>query len=206
MPYVMNFIRVPKAGKAFELLEAMKKSHSASGKQGGITVPISGAVPTNSRPGLISLVRGFDTLDDVDDFQNAFLSNSDAQKSQMSIEELCDKNSYSVSEILANTEQSEDSEDNVVSRLVMVAKPGKTPDLIKELMAINEKVGTGFKSGISRPIAGPIGAVRVTTLGTSLRDLENKRIETVKHVGKIPDLISSSPVRHLGRIVYRNKG
>ena len=47
MPYVMNFIRVPKAGKAFELLEAMKKSHSASGKQGGITVPISGAVPTD---------------------------------------------------------------------------------------------------------------------------------------------------------------
>jgi len=205
MPYVMNILRIPKAGKTFELLEGMKAAHAATGRPGGITVPISGANPNNTRPALVSMVRGFDTLDDVDSFHNAFISNAEAQKRQMALEELCDKNNYVISETLASPESSEGYEATVVSRVVMTAKPGKAPELIKELLDIREKVGGDNKAGISRPITGPIGAVRVTTLGTSLQDLDNKRAETVKHTGGVGDLISASPVRYLGRIVYRNQ-
>ena len=204
MSYFMNIVRVPRAGKAFELLEGMKAALAATGRPGGITVPVSGANLNNPRPGLISLAGGFNTLDDVDSFLDGYLSNVEAQSSQMALEELCDKNTYIISEMLAGAEPPDGYEPTVISRLAMIAKPGKTPELIRALLEVREKVGGDAKNAISRPIAGPIGSVRVTTLGTSLQDLENQRGETVKHVGKIPELISASPVRHVGKIVYRS--
>ena len=43
MSYFINFLRVPKAGKTFEVLEAMQTAHSATGRPGHITIPVSGA-------------------------------------------------------------------------------------------------------------------------------------------------------------------
>jgi len=205
MSYFINFLRVPKAGKSFEVLEAMKKAHAATGRPGNITVPLSGANLGQSRPGLISLVGGFTTLDDVDALNDTYLSNPEMQKGQMGIDGLCDKTNYIVSEILAGPEFPEGYEATTVSRLVLVAKPTKGQELVEALLDVREKVGGEPKNVISRPITGPIGQFRVTMFGTSLQDIENKRVESLKHLGNIPDLISSNAVRNLGRIVYSSQ-
>ena len=57
MPYFMNFMRIPKAGRIFEVLEAMKRTRAATGRPGNITVPVGSANQNNPRPGLISLVK-----------------------------------------------------------------------------------------------------------------------------------------------------
>ena len=75
MAYFVNFLRFPSPGKVFEVLAAMKAAHAAAGRPGNITVPVSAANPTGSRPGLISLVGGFSTLDDVDSMQIQFFEN-----------------------------------------------------------------------------------------------------------------------------------
>ena len=206
MPYFINFLRVPKAGKTFEVLEAMKKAHSATGRSGNITVPVSGANRGQPRPGLISLVGGFQTLDDIDQMQNGFMDNVEAQKRQNEIDELCDETNYFVSEMLAGPEFPEGYQPTIVSRLIMIAKPGDTPELIERLLDVREKLGGQPKNVISRQIAGPIGQVRVTMFGTSLQDVEDRRVASVKHLGNIPQLISGSPVRNLGRIVYSSRG
>ena len=182
MSYFINFLRVPKAGKSFEVLEAMKKAHAATGRPGNITVPISGANLGQSRPGLISLVGGFTTLDDVDALNDTYLSNSEMQKGQMGIDELCDKTNHIVSEILAGPELPDGYEPTTVSRLVLVAKPTKVQELIDALLDVREKVGGEPKNVISRAITGPIGQVRVTMFGTSLQDIDNKRVESLKHL------------------------
>ena len=206
MPYFMNFVRIPKAGKSFEVLEAMKTAHAATGRPGNITVPVGGANQNNPRPGLISLVGGFATLDDVDAMQTAYLSNLEMQKGQMAIEELCDKTNYIVSEMLAGPEFPDGYEPTTVSRLSMTAKPGKVQELIEILLEVRDKVGGDSKNVISRSITGSIGSVRVSAFGTSLQDLDDKRVETLKHVGRIPELISANPIRHLGRIAYTSRG
>ena len=206
MSYFINFLRVPKAGKSFEVLEAMKKAHAATGRPGNITVPLSGANLGQSRPGLISLVGGFTTLDDVDALNDTYLSNPEMQKGQMDIDELCDKTNYIVSEILAGPEFPDGYGATTVSRLVLVAKPTKGQELVEALLDVREKVGGGPKNVISRAITGPIGQFRVTMFGTSLQDIENKRVESLKYLGNIPDLISSNAVRNIGRIAYTSRG
>ena len=206
MSYFVNFIRIPRAGKSFEVLDAMKAAHSTANRPGSITVPIGGANLNNPRPGLISLVAGFSTLDDIDAMHSSFMSDPDGQRRQSEIDELCDKTNYVISEMLAGPESPEGYQASVISRLNMVAKPGKTQELIDVLLDIRDKVGGDSKNAISRPITGSIGAVRVTSFGTSLQDLDDRRVETLKHVGKIPFLISASPIRHLGRIAYSSRG
>ena len=201
MPYFVNIVRTPKAGKTFEVLEAMKKAHAAAGQPGSITVPISGSVPP--RPSLVALISGFETLDDIDKFHNGYLANTEAQKRQMALEELCDANQLIVSEMLAGPEFSEGYEPEVVSRLHVPGIPGKIPELIDCLLEVREKVGGDAKNVVSRPLGGPITSLRVTTFGTTLQDLDDNRVETMKHLGKIPELLSGSPIRFLGRIVYR---
>ena len=97
MSYFINFLRVPKAGKTFEVLEAMKKAHSANGRSGNITVPVSGANRGQPRPGLISLIGGFQTLYDIDQMQNGSLDNVEAQQRQNDNDELCYVTNYFVS-------------------------------------------------------------------------------------------------------------
>ena len=90
--------------------------------------------------------------------------------------------------------------------MILTAKPGNTPELIERLLDVREKLGGQPKNVISRQIAGPIGQVRVTMFGTSLQDIEDRRVASIKHLGNIPDLISGSPVRNLGSIVYSSQG
>ena len=205
MSYFINFLRLPKAGKSFEVLELMKKAHAATGRPGNITVPLSGANLGQTRPGLISLVGGFATLDDVDALNDTYLSNIEMQKGQMCIDELCDQTNYIVSEILAGPEFPDGYEPTTVSRLMLVAKPTKAQELVEALLDVREKVGGEPKNVISRAISGPIGQFRVTMFGTSLQDIENKRVESLKQLGNIPDLISSNAVRNLGRIVFSSQ-
>jgi|TARA_B100000959_G_scaffold223086_1_gene236383 hypothetical protein len=206
MSYFINFLRVPKAGKTFEVLEAMKKAHSATGRPGNITIPVSGANLGQPRPGLISLVGGFETLDDIDQMQNGFTDNGEAQKRQAEIDELCDKTNYFVSEMIGGPEFPDGYQATIISRLGMIAKPGDTAELIERLLDVREKLGGQPKNVISRPLAGPIGQVRVTMFGTSLQDVEDRRVASLKHLGNIPKLISGSPIRNLGRIVYSSRG
>jgi len=207
VPYFLNFFRFPNPGKTFEVLEAMKVAHTAVGKPGSITVPVSAANPTGSRPGLISLVGGFNTLDDIDSLQTEFFQNEQSQQGQNAIDSMCERTSYNVSEILSGGPALPDGyEPTVVSRLIMEAKIGKTQDLIAAALDVREKTGGDVKSVVSRPITGSISTVRVSVFATSLQELDDKRVETLKHIGKMPELFAANPVRHIGRIVYSSRG
>ncbi len=207
MPYFVNFLRFPGPGNAFKVLDAMKAAHAAAGRPGNITVPVSAANPVGSRPGLISLVGGFTNLDEVDLMQTQFFENEQMQQGQNTIDAMCESTSYMVSEILSEGPTLPDGyEPTVVSRLIMEAKVGRTQDLIDAALDVRQKTGGDVQNVISRSITGSISTIRVSVFATSLQDLEDKRVETLKHIGKMPELLAASPVRHIGRIVYSSRG
>jgi hypothetical protein len=52
------------------------------------------------------------------------------------------------------------------------------------LLEARDKIRGDLQNAINRPITASIGSVRVSVFGTTLQDLEDKRVET--EAGKIP--------------------
>ena len=94
----------------------------------------------------------------------------------------------------------------VVSRIFLTTKPGLTQDLISLLLEARENTEADIKPIISRPITGPLGMVRVSQIATSLQELEELTQTNRKVAGQanVPDLISQSPIRSVGRVVHSN--
>ena len=93
----------------------------------------------------------------------------------------------------------------MVGRTFMVAKPGKRQALVDAFLGIRDKVSPDVKPMVSAPMSGPISAVRITTFGASLQDLDDQIKEfrgQARNAG-VPDLLGQVPVLHLGRVVYR---
>ena len=206
MPYFMNFIRVPSAGKTGVVLDAATASLASTGRPGFITVTVSAAAPNNPRPGIITTIGGFATLDDFDAFQEAALDNKTVMNRLDAIDGLCDRTHWQVSEVLSGAlDMPTGYEAKVVGRTMSVAAPGKRQALVDAFLGIRDKVSPDVKPMVSAPMSGPISAVRVTTFGTSLQDLDDQSKEFRGHalISGVPDLLSQVPVHHLGRVVYR---
>ena len=211
MPYFMNFIRVPSAGKTGVVLDAITASvagtAAATGHPGFITVPVSAAAPNQPRPGIITTIGGFATLDDFDAFQEAALNNKTVMNRLDAIDGLCDRTHWTVSENLSGPLGTPSGyEPKVVGRTFMVAKPGKKQELVDALLGMRDKISSDVKPMLSTPLSGPISAVRITYISTSLQDLEDQRREFLgdraRNAG-LPDLVGQVPIFHLGRVVYR---
>ena len=206
MSYFMNFVRVPSAGKTGVVLDAVKASLAATGRPGNITIPVSAAAPNLPRPGIISLIAGFATLDDFDAFQEAAINDKTVMNRLDAIDAICDRNHWTVSEVLSGElGMPPGYEPKVIGRTIMVAKPGKKQELVDTLLGIREKVSPDVKPIVSTPLSGPITAVRVTARGTSLQDLDDQRKEfagQARNAG-VPDLLAQAPVVYLSRIAYR---
>ena len=206
MSYFTNFVRVPSAGKMGVVLDAITASLAATGRPGFITVPVSAAAPNNPRPGIISTIGGTATLDDIDALQEALLQNATAMNRLDAIDAMCDRTHWTVSENLSGPLGTpSEYEPKVVGRTFVVAKPGKRQALVDAFLGIRDKVTPDVKPMVSAPMSGPISAVRVTTFGASLQDLDDQIKEfrgQVRSSG-VPDLFSQVPVFHLGRVVYR---
>ena len=206
MPYFINFVRVPSAGKNGVVLDAVKASLAATGRPGNITIPVSAAAPNLPRPGIISLIGGFATLDDIDALQEASVNNKTVMNRLDAIDALCDQNRYTVSEVLSGELGAPSGyEPKVIGRIIMVAQLGKKQDLVDALLGVRDKVSPDVKPMVSTPLSGPLTAVRVTRFGTSLQDLYDQGREWLgqaRNAG-VADLLGQVPVRHLGRIVYR---
>ena len=99
-----------------------------------------------------------------------------------------------------------DYEPKVVSRIFLTAKPGLTQDLISILLEARENTDADIKPIISRPLTGPLGMVRISQIATSLQELETLTQANRKAgvQASVPDLISQSPIRSVGRIVHSN--
>ncbi len=209
MSYFINFVRVPSAGKTGVVLDAVKASLAATGRPGNITIPVSAAAPNLPRPGIISLIAGFATLDDFDAFQEAAINDKTVMNRLDAIDAICDRNHWTVSEVLSGEMGMPPGyEPKVIGRTIMVAKLGKKQELVDALLGIRDKVSPDVKPIVSTPLSGPITAVRVTARGTSLQDLDDQRREFVGHARSsggagLADLLAQAPVRHLGRVVYR---
>ena len=206
MSYFTNFVRVPSAGKMGVVLDAITASLAATGRPGFITVPVSAAAPNNPRPGIISTIGGTATLDDIDALQEALLQNATAMNRLDAIDAMCDRTHWTVSENLSGPLGTpSEYEPKVIGRTFVVAKPGKRQALVDAFLGIRDKVTPDVKPMVSAPMSGPISAVRVTTFGASLQDLDDQIKEfrgQVRSSG-VPDLFSQVPVFHLGRVVYR---
>ena len=203
MSYFINFLRVPKAGKSTDLLNAMKESITATGRPGNITLPVSSGNPAANRPALVSLIAGFKDIGEIDDLQNQFASNESAMRNLDAIDAMCDKTSYIVSEIVSDP-ITPSGEANIVSRTSMTAKPGNSLALLEAALKFQSDLGAE-NMVISRPISGPIGTIRMSVFSKNLQDLSEQMKEAPKHIGGMPDLVSSQPIRYIGRIVHRNK-
>jgi len=188
-----------------KVLDAMKETHAAAGRPGQITAPVSAANPIGSRPALISTVAGFATLDDIDLLQTQFFENDQMQERQNAIDAMCDSTSYMVSEMLGDDPVSLDGyKPTLVSRLILEAKVGRTQELIESALDVRRKTEGNVIRIVSRSLAGPISRIRVSVFATSLQALEDNRVEALKHIGNMPDLLAASPIRHIGRVVYRS--
>ena len=210
MSYFINFVRVPSAGKNGVVLDAVTASvaatAAASGHSGFITMPVSAAAPDQPRPGIISTIGGFATLDDFDAFQEASVNNKTVMNRLDAIDALCDRNHWTVSEVLSGElGMPSGYEPKVIGRTGMVAKPGKKQELVDTLLGIRDKVSPDVKPIVSTPLSGPLTAVRVSARGTSLQDLDDQRKEfagQARNAG-VPDLLAQAPVVYLSRIAYR---
>ena len=206
MSYFTNFVRVPSAGKMGVVLDAITASLAATDRPGFITVPVSAAAPNNPRPGIISTIGGTATLDDIDALQEALLQNATAMNRLDAIDAMCDRTHWTVSENLSGPLGTpSEYEPKVVGRTFVVAKPGKRQALVDAFLGIRDKVTPDVKPMVSAPMSGPISAVRVTTFGASLQDLDDqiKEFRGQARSSGVPDLFSQVPVFHLGRVVYR---
>jgi len=206
MSYFTNFVRVPSAGKMGVVLDAITASLAATGRPGFITVPVSAAAPNNPRPGIISTIGGTATLDDIDALQEALLQNATAMNRLDAVDAMCDRTHWTVSENLSGPLGTpSEYEPKVVGRTFVVAKPGKRQALVDAFLGIRDKVTPDVKPMVSAPMSGPISAVRVTTFGASLQDLDDqiKEFRGQARSSGVPDLFSQVPVFHLGRVVYR---
>lgn len=207
MSYFTNFVRVPSAGKMGVVLEAITASLAATGRPGFITVPVSAAAPNNPRPGIISTLGGTATLDDIDAVQEALLQNATIMNRLDAIDAMCDRTHWTVSENLSGPLGTPSGyEPKVVGRTFMVAKPGKKQELVDALLGMRDKISSDVKPMLSTPLSGPISAVRITYISTSLQGLEDQRREFLgdraRNAG-LPDLVGQVPIFHLGRVVYR---
>ena len=191
------------------VLDAITASLAATGRPGFITVPVSAAAPNNPRPGIISTIGGTATLDDIDALQEALLQNATAMNRLDAIDAMCDRTHWTVSENLSGPLGTpSEYEPKVVGRTFVVAKPGKRQALVDAFLGIRDKVTPDVKPMVSAPMSGPISAVRITTFGTSLQDLDDQIKEfrgQARNAG-VPDLLGQVPVLHLGRVVYRASG
>ena len=210
MSYFMNFLRVPSAGKNGVVLDAVTASvaatAAASGHPGFITMPVSAASPNIPRPAIMSTIGGFATLDDFDAFQEAAVNNKTVMNRLDAIDALCDQNRYTVSEVLSGEMGMPPGyEPKVIGRTIMVAKPGKKQELVDALLGIRDKVSPDVKAMVSTPLSGPLPAVQVATIGTSLQDLYDQGREIAGHARSsgLADLLAQAPVSVPGRVVYR---
>jgi len=205
--YFTNFVKVPSAGKMGVVLEAITASLAATGRPGFITVPVSTAAPNNPRPGIISMLGGTATLDDIDAVQEALLQNAKFMNRLDAIDAMCDRTHWTVSENLSGPLGTPSGyEPKVVGRTFMVAKPGKKQEFGGALLGMRDKISSDVKPMLSTPLSGPISAVRITYISTSIQDLEDQRREFLGNRARnagLSDLVGQAPIFHLGSVVYR---
>ena len=134
------------------------------------------------------------------------MQNATAMNRLDAIDAMCDRTHWTVSENLSGPLGTpSEYEPKVVGRTFVVAKPGKRQALVDAFLGIRDKVTPDVKPMVSAPMSGPISAVRVTTFGASLQDLDDqiKEFRGQARSSGVPDLLSQVPVFHLGRVVYR---
>ena len=209
MQYFINFIRTPLPGKGPEVLAAVKASLDASGRPGNLTVPISVPNPTQNGAAFVSLIGGFQNLDEVDAMMEASFNDDNVQNRLAVIDALCHRSSYVLSENLSGPiERPDGYQPNLISRTFFNAKLGSRNDLLAALLQVREKTGSKVKPMVSRPIAGNAGLIRVTNMATTLQEMEDARkiaLNELRSAGVL-DLLSQSPWRSVGKIVHRIQG
>ena len=206
MQYFINFIRTPLPGKGPEVLAAVKASLDATGRPGNLTVPISVPNPTQNGAALVSLIGGFQNLDEVDAMMDASFNDDNVQNRLAAIDALWHRSSYVLSENLSGPiERPDGYQPNLISRTFFNAKLGSRNDLLAALLEVREKAGSKVKPMVSRPIAGNAGLIRVTNMATTLQEMEDARkiaLDELRSAGVL-DLLSQSPWRSVGKIVHR---
>ena len=207
MPYNMNFLRYPKAEHFDDVLSGAKESFDATGRPGNITIPVSGVNVTQQGPPIVTLLGGFENLDEIDPLQESVISNPEAWSRINRIAYMCHHANWVVSEILSGAPViPANYKPKVVSRIFLSAKPGLTQDLINGLMEARENTEADIKPIVSRPITGPMGMLRISQIATGLQELDDLSQATRKAAAQagVPDLLSQSPIRSVGRIVHSN--
>ena len=204
MSYFMNFLRYPSPGKTSAVLEAVKESVVAVGRPGNVAVPVSVGNPTIARPAIVSLIGGFQTLDELDDLQEASLNDSVTMQRLDAIDALCERTTWVVSEILSEpmTSLPDGYEPKIISRTILHSKPNRRVELVDALLESRSSSTSIIKPIVSQALAGPVGQIRVSRFAESLQDIQEQQSEAVSKLGKIPEMLAQPPVRIVSRIMH----
>ena len=204
MSYFMNFLRYPSPGKTSAVLEAVIESVVAVGRPGNVAIPVSVGNPTIARPAIVSLVGGFQTLDELDALQEASLNDSVTMQRLDAIDALCERATWVVSEILSEPMSSlpDGFEPKIISRTIMHCMPSKRDELVNALIENRASSTSTVPPVVSRPIAGPVNQIRISRFAENLKDIQEQQSEAVSKLGKIPEMLAQPPVRIVSRIMH----
>ena len=158
---------------------------------------------------VIGTVAGFETLDDVDALLDSLLADDMAGlAARDELGAMCDQSNHSVSRIMSPAwTLPEGFVPKIISRTVLVAKPGKGAELVEFLLEWVEEIDFRGAAIVSVPLGGQVGAVRVSQIVESLQALEDLQgqIAASPRAQKLVELSDPPIMRGVERIVYTNQ-
>ena len=176
---VLEIRRVPKAGKFFEVIDAMRKAMSETERIGMVTATATSSHLFNKDVVTTSRLNNIDELELIED--NVFTS-SDFQKKASSIEELCSKTT--TIQVLNMISEGDgfppEGSPKYLRRNFLLAKRGEAQSLLEVLLEWKEEI-KGVKPTIGRPIAGNQDMVRISVPFDSLAALTESGADIINN-------------------------
>jgi len=203
--YIQNISRVPKLGKFNSVLERQVETLKSLNRPGNISFSVSNSLDMD---GAIITALPFNSISEVEDFHDAFRSNTDAVKGFDDIASDCEKVNIQLLRVVEPGVMSPGAVKYVV-RHTFVAKRGEVQNLVGVVSELRNAMDTTTHL-ITVPVAGNLDIVRATIGVSSLEELETitdeiatDKIQAV--AARISELTVRS-VRSLSIIEYASQG
>ena len=211
MPYFINTWSIPKPGNLQQVLSQQKVILAASGHSSNLTVTLSPPSPLAHSTLVIGTIGGFESLADVEVFDDRFFKDPDGLPIFDGVNSLCSHSNISISEVLHTSSGEPLADPKFVKRDFITPAPGALLDLVSELKHWSEEAQAPIFWVISRGVPGLSSSdvLRVSHFAASLQDLEDFNSNEIRgnpRLKRFGELVSGPPRRGTSRVVSVNRG